>query len=114
MANYKYFSNDQMEFMVVNFKEQLIPETFEYTINDIIDNHIDLSILDSKYNNNNAGAKAYPPYVLLKIILYAYSMGIIHSRKIEYSCKNNIIFMALAGGAQPDHSTIANFISSLV
>lgn len=70
MAKYKYFNNDQMEFLVVNFKEQLVPNTFEYAINDIIDNHIDLSILDYKYNNGNIGAK-------------------------------------------PDHSTIANFISSL-
>ena len=113
MAKYKYFNNSQMEFLVVNFKEQLIPGTFEYAINDIIDKYIDLSIIDNKYNNNNVGAKAYPPSVLLKIILYAYSLGIIHSRKIEYSCKNNIIFMALSGGAKPDHSTIANFIASL-
>ena len=113
MPNFKHFSNDQMEFMVVNFKEQLAVGTFEYAVNDIIENHIDLSILDDKYNNNNAGAKAYPPAVLLKIILYAYSLGIIHSRKIEYSCKNNIIFMSLSGGAKPDHSTIANFITSL-
>ena len=102
-----------MEFLVVNFKEQLVPGTFEYAINDIIDNHVDLSILDHKYNNENVGAKTYPSSVLLKIILYAYSLGIIRSRRIEYSCKNNITFMALSGGAKPDHSTIANFIISL-
>jgi transposase len=113
MPNYKYFNNSQMEFIVVNFKEQLVPGTFEYAINDIIDNHINLSVLDDKYNNDTVGAKAYPPSILLKIILYAYSLGIIHSRNIEYSCKNNIIFMSLAGGAKPDHSTIANFVSSL-
>ena len=81
MTKYKYFTNSQMEFLVVNFKEQLVLGTFEYAINDIIDKHVDLSILDNKYNNNNVGAKAYPPPILLKIILYAYSLGIIHSRK---------------------------------
>ena len=53
MVKYKYFNNSQMEFLVVNFKEQLIPGTFEYAINDIIDKHVELSILDNKYNNNN-------------------------------------------------------------
>ena len=79
MAKYKYFNNSQMEFLVVNFKEQLVLGTFEYAINDIIDKHVDLSILDNKYNNNNVGAKAYPPPILLKIILYAYHYFSLHS-----------------------------------
>jgi len=56
-------------------------------------------------------AAAYSPRVLLKIILYCYSKGIITSRKIEKTCKDNIIVKALAEDCEPDHATIADFIS---
>jgi hypothetical protein len=50
--------------------------------------------------------------VLLKVILFAYSRGTISSRQIERACSENIIFMALSCGFHPDHSTIAQFVSS--
>ncbi|MCK4797345.1 MAG: hypothetical protein KAT05_08180 [Spirochaetes bacterium] len=48
MAKYKHFDNKQMEFMVVNFKKQLVPGTFEYALNDIIENRINLSCFENK------------------------------------------------------------------
>jgi hypothetical protein len=47
------------------------------------------------------------------VVLFAYSRGIISSRKIERACQENITFMSLACGTVPDHSTIAAFISSM-
>jgi hypothetical protein len=49
---------------------------------------------------------------MLKIIFYCYSRGIITSRPIEYACKSNMMVKALARDAEPDHDTIAHFISS--
>jgi hypothetical protein len=46
-------------------------------------------------------------------VLLGYSRGLIGSRKIERACKENVIFMALSCGQQPDHSTIAAFVSSM-
>ena len=52
------------------------------------------------------------PRQLLKIVIYANMNNIYSSRKIETSCKRNINFMYLLGGASaPDHSTIARFHS---
>ena len=49
---------------------------------------------------------------MLKIIFYCYSKGINTSGPIEQACKTNIIVKALARDAEPDHDTIAHFISS--
>jgi len=46
-------------------------------------------------------------------VLFAYSRGIISSRKIEQACREHITFMALAGGMRPDHRTMAAFVSSM-
>jgi transposase len=49
----------------------------------------------------------------LKVVLVAYSRGLISSRKIERACRENVIFMALSCQQYPDHSTIASFVSSM-
>jgi transposase len=111
MARYKELEKDQGMFLEVNLKEQLIPGTFEWALNYLI-GKIDLSIFDATYKNDAVGAAAYPPGILLKGIFYNYSLGIISSRPIENAYKSNIITKALACGREPDHATIAAFISS--
>jgi hypothetical protein len=67
-----------------------------------------MSVFDDRYKNDDTGAPAFDPRVLLKIILYAYSRGITSSRKIEQACRENIIFMALSADTQPHFTTIAD------
>jgi hypothetical protein len=50
---------------------------------------------------------------LLKIVLYAYSRGIVSSRRIEQACRENVVFMALSADTRPHFTTIADFISSM-
>ncbi|MFP3091225.1 transposase [Treponema sp. TIM-1] len=111
MARYKDFDRSQGLFLTVDLSRQLLPGTFEWTL-DYLVGKMDLSEFDSSYNNDEVGAKAYSPEVLLKIILYCYSHGINSSRKIEESCRTNIVAKALAADAEPDHATIAGFIAS--
>ncbi|MEJ2082573.1 MAG: IS1182 family transposase [Acidobacteriota bacterium] len=111
MARYKERSQDNI-MVPINLAEQLLPGTFEFALNQIVDHRLDLSCFDEFYSNDHVGPKAYSPQSMVKIVLYAYSKGILFSRKIEAACRNNIIFMALSGEAKPDHTTIASFISS--
>jgi transposase len=113
MANYKDDDNRQGIFLSISLADQLIPGTIEHAIYDIVENHIDTSIFDKKYSNDENGRKAYSPKTMIKIILLAYSKGIFHSRRIEEACRRNVQFMAMSGNAQPDHSTIAGFVSGM-
>jgi transposase len=74
---------------------------------------MDLSLFDEKYKNDETGRFAYDPKILLKIVLFAYSRGLTGSRRIEQACRENVVFMALACGQKPDHSTICAFVSSM-
>ncbi len=80
----------------VSLDKQLSPGTLEYAIHKVIEEYVDTSIFDEKYCNDETGCCAYAPKILLKIILLAYSRGILHSRRMERACRENIIFMALA------------------
>jgi transposase len=113
MARYKEYSYEQGKFIPIQFDRQILPGTFEYTLSYLIDDEIDLSIFEGRYRNDETGAPAYDPAILLKIILYAYSRGIVSSRKIAQCCRENIIFMALSADTRPHFTTIADFVSSL-
>jgi len=55
------------------------------------------------------GCPAYPPTIMLKILVYGYSYGIRSSRKLERALGHNLSFIWLAGGLKPDFKTIARF-----
>lgn len=107
MAKYKKYSYDQVRFIPIHFDRQILPGTFEYTLSYLIDNEINLSLFDIRYSNDETCAQAYDPAILLKIVLYAYSRGIVSSRKIARCCQENIIFMALSADTRPLFTTIA-------
>ena len=97
----------------ISFKKQLVPGSLEFAINELVDRNMNISIFDSNYKNDETGSPAYDPKILLKIVLLAYSRGIIFSRRIEQACRENVTFMAISCWTTPDHSTIAAFISSM-
>ncbi len=113
MARYKPYQYDQMIMVPISFQDQLEPGTLEHTIHELVEHHMDLSVFEARYQNDSTGARAIHPKLLLKVILFAYSRGMVSSRQIERACGENILFMALSGGYRPDHSTLAHFISSM-
>lgn len=82
MARYKHIDTSP-RFLAVDLKRQLLPGTFEHALDHLLDHEIDLSTLDARFKNAETGATAYPPAMLLKVILFAYSQGIVSSRGIE-------------------------------
>ena len=113
MARYKHYDYDQLRMVPVSLEDQLVPGTLEYAIHHVVEERLDLSVFDERYRNDDTGRKAIDPKVLIKIVLFGYSRGLISSRSLERACLENITFMALSCGQKPDHSTIAAFVSSI-
>lgn len=113
MARYKPYDPNQSRLIPITLSEHIYEGSLEEAIHKIVEEQIDLSKLDSLYCNDVTGRPAIHPKVLLKVILLAYARGITGSRPTERACRENVLFMALAGGEQPDHSTIAAFIGAL-
>ena len=112
MARYKLIDTSP-RFIALDLQRQLLPGTFEHALNHLLDHEIDLSALDARYRNDRTGATAYPPATLLKLVLFAYSQGVVSSRGIERLCREHAVFIALSGDSQPHFTTIAGFIRSL-
>ena len=113
MARYKHsdIEDGQGRFLQVSFKKQLLPGSFEYMLNDLIGNRIDISMFDKNYKNDGTGATAIPPSALIKLIIYGYYKGVNSSRKLHDLARENIAAMALTGDMEPHWTTIADFIS---
>jgi transposase len=113
MAKFKAYNYSQRVFLPVSLEDQLLPGTLEFAIHTLVENRLDTSRFETQYRNDETGRMAYNPKILLKIVLLGYARGLISSRKIEQACRENVVFIALACGQQPDHSTIATFVSSM-
>jgi transposase len=112
MPRYKPVERNGL-FIAVMLDEQIQPGTFEFALQHLVDDQLDLSALDAKFRNDATGASAYDPRAMLKIVLLAYSRGLITSRKIERACEQNVLFMAVSGDARPSYTHIARFVREL-
>lgn len=112
MARYKPQERHSLLVPVV-LSEQIIPGSFAFALEYLVETELDLSQLDAHFHNDEVGASAYDPRVMLKIVLLAYSEGLISSRAIERACARNVQFIAISGDSQPSHAHIAKFVSTL-
>jgi len=112
MARYKPVDT-QPKFVAIDLAAQLLPGTFEHALHHLLEQAIDLTPFDARYRNDQTGAPAYAPAMLLRIVLFAYSRGIISSRAIARACEEQVTFIALSGDSRPHFTTIAHFVSTL-
>jgi|GEM_PF-2067414 len=79
-----------------------------YILSEIVD-HLDLSPVTQVTDN---GGPVDPPYdsrMLVKLLLYAYSLGIISSREIARQCVENVAFRLLVASNTPSFQVISEF-----
>ncbi len=79
-------------------------------VSDTVD-ELDLSPFLERYAHraSGKGQKAYHPRMMLKLLIYAYCVGIRSSRKIGAALFDLVPLRYLAAGNQPTHRTIARF-----
>ncbi len=85
MARYNVVDTNP-QFLSVDLARQLLPGTWEHALNHLLDHEVDLAHFDARFKNDTTGAPADPPAMLLKVVLFAYSQGIVRSRAIERVC----------------------------
>src|SRR5215475_7243616 len=64
----------------VDLSRQLLSGTFEFALHHLLEHEINLCELEARYCNDEVGASAYEPRILLKVVLLAYARGIVSSR----------------------------------
>jgi transposase len=70
---------------------------------------LDLSAAEHAFHDQGAGAPAYAPKMLLKLLAYGYLTQRFSSRRISQACQEDLGFMWLARLEHPHHSILAAF-----
>ena len=108
MPRFKEMPQDrsQIWLMPPSLDEMVSEDAEVRALSEVMD-QLDWRIVESTYSDR--GTPAYPPKVMTKILVFAYSKGIRSSRKIEELLESDVRYMWLAGGLKPDFHTIARF-----
>ena len=89
--------------------DELVPTDHPARVIDELIDGMQLSELYETYQGG--GASSYDPRMLLKVLILAYSQKIYSSRRIAQAVRENVAFMWLSGGNNPDFRTFAGFRS---
>ncbi len=110
--NFKKYVQDQQLLIPLSVKE-LVKEDSLVSFIDLLINHLEekgaLDRIYRSYRPDGWGAPAYHPKMMLKIIFYAISHGILSSRQLARILEYNSELWYLSGMQKPDHRTISDF-----
>ena len=106
---FKQYNQQQNFLLPPSFDELIDSKHLVRVVNTVVDS-MDIGGLINLYAGG--GTSSYHPRMLLKILLYGYSVKIYTGRKIARALTQDINFMWLSGMNRPDFRTINNFRSS--
>jgi transposase len=104
---FQEYCPEQAALLPLHVRDVLDENHLVFLISAVVEKQ-DLRAWEEAYSDE--GQRAYHPALLLKVLLYGFALGVRASRKIEQRVKEDLGFRYLAGGAEPDHKTICEFL----
>jgi transposase len=105
---FRTYLPEQNLLLPASLREWLPDDHLSYFVSDVVD-QLDLSAIESVYEEEDRGQPPYHPRMMTKILLYGYCVGVFSSRKIQKRLVEDVAFRVLAAGNEPDFRTIADF-----
>jgi transposase len=105
---FRTYLPEQNLLLPASLREWLPDDHLSYFVSDVVD-QLDLSAIESVYEEEDRGQPPYHPRMMTKILLYGYCVGVFSSRRIQKRLVEDVAFRVLAAGNQPDFRTIAAF-----
>lgn len=104
---FQEYSPEQAALLPLHVRDVLSEKHLVFLISAMVEKQ-DLGEWESAYSEE--GQRPYHPALLLKVLLYGFALGVRSSRKLEQRVREDLGFRYLAGGAEPDHKTICEFL----
>jgi len=105
---FRTYLPEQNLLLPASLREWLPDDHLSYFVSDVVD-QLDLSAIESVYEEEDRGQPPYHPRMMTKILLYGYCVGVFSSRRIQKRLVEDVAFRVLAAGNEPDFRTIADF-----
>jgi transposase len=105
---FRHYDQSQT-FLLPPSLDDWLPENHEARfISDVVEDMLDLDCIYDSYTEAS-GAPPYDPAMMLKLLLFAYSIGVTSSREMERRCHTDVAFRWLSANAAPDYRSISRF-----
>ena len=106
--NFRPYEPDDLWLLPPSPREWLPEGHLAEVVSDVVD-ELNLKGLLTRYGGVTRGVAPYHPRMLVKVLFYAYAVGIPSSRQIARELEENIAFRVLAANQRPDVRTIRDF-----
>ena len=105
---YLPYDPDQQLLLPAALQEWLPPDHLAYFISDVV-NHLDLSAITVRYEEERRGGPPYHPRMMVKVLLYSYCIGVASSRRMAQRLHEDIALRVPAANNTPYSRTITDF-----
>jgi len=105
---FRAYDQDQTLLMPPSLRDWLPDDHLALFVSELVEEVLDLTPFLASYTE----ARGFPPYhpkLMLKVLLYGYTIGARSSRKIETRCHDDVAFRYLAANGAPDFRSMARF-----
>jgi len=105
---YRTYLPEQDLLLPPSLRDWLPEDHLAYFVSDVVE-QLDLSAIESVYEEEERGQPPYHPRMMTKILIYGYCVGVFSSRRMQKKLSEDVGFRVLAAGNQPDFRTISDF-----
>jgi transposase len=105
---YRAYLPEQDFLLPPSLRDWLPEDHLAYFVSDVVE-QLDLSAIESVYEEEGRGQPPYHPRMMSKILIYGYCVGVFSSRRMQKKLSEDVGFRVLAAENQPDFRTISDF-----
>jgi transposase len=105
---YRAYLPEQDLLLPPSLQDWLPEDHLAYFVSEVVE-QLDLSAIESVYEEEERGQPPYHPRMMTKILIYGYCVGVFSSRRMQKKLSEDVGFRVLAAGNQPDFRTISDF-----
>jgi transposase len=105
---FKSYDPDQLLLLPPDMRDWLPDDHLAWFVSDVVE-QLDLTEIVDEYRHLKGGRPGFHPIMMVKLLVYAYCVGVPSSRQIEKKTHEDVAFRVLSAGYHPDHSAIARF-----
>ncbi len=109
-VRYREYNPEQRYFTIIDPEEIKGHNPLLQAVHTFIEDYVSIKPFSEKVDNEEGGAPAVHPKMMLKIIFYSYAKGTYSSREMEDRLRWDPNYIYLSANQKVDHSTICNFI----
>jgi transposase len=107
MKTFRRYEPDQMLLLPPALSDWVPEDHLARFVSDLVDT-LDLAAIEDAYDEER-GYPPYHPWMMTKVLLYAYCTGTYSSRRMAAKLHDSVAYRFLAAGNQPDFRTISDF-----